>query len=301
MSQQTQNQNIDPAQTAREDTVTAEVLASYANIPSPRLKELITELITHLHSYVRKVRLTTEEWNEAIAFLTATGHITDDKRQEFILLSDVLGVSIQTIIINNPPKPGQTEDTLFGPFFVEGAPQIELGGDMSFGAKGEPLWVEGTVRGLDGEPVEGARIEVWECDEDGLYDVQYPDDRLACRAHMFTDSDGGYRFWGLRPVPYPIPTDGPVGVLLNASDKSPMRAAHLHYMVTAPGKKTLITHIFDDADSYVDKDSVYGVKPSLVMTYEEQEAGTPTPDGRELDVTWSRVKFDITLGDAPAA
>lgn len=294
---QTVEVHLDAAQVERERQVTEEVLRSFAGTPSPRIRQLVTGLVEHLHAYAREMRLSTAEWEAAIGFLTDTGHITTDKRQEFILLSDVLGLSMQTITINNAPKEGQTESTLFGPFFVDGAPRIEQGGDLSFGAQGEPLWVEGVVRDVDGSPIEGARIEVWECDEDGLYDVQYTDDRTACRAHLFSAQDGSYRFWGLRPVPYPIPTDGPVGRLLGAAERSPMRAAHLHFMVTAPGKHTLITHIFDKDDDYVGRDSVFGVKPALVMAYEDQPAGTPTPDGRELSVPWSRVRFDITLGE----
>ena len=257
-------------------------------------------LARHLHAFLREVRLTEEEWKRAIEFLTAAGHITDDRRQEFILLSDVLGASMQTIAVNNEAYGDATEATVFGPFFVEDSPEIELGGDIAGGAAGQPCWVEGTVTDTDGNPVPGARIEVWEADEDGFYDVQYGDDRIAARGHLFTDADGSYRFWALTPTPYPIPHDGPVGRLLAATGRSPMRASHLHFMVSAEGFRTLVTHIFVRGDELLDRDTVFGVKDSLVKDFEQQPAGTPTPDGRDLgDHTWSRVRFDIVL--APAA
>jgi hydroxyquinol 1,2-dioxygenase len=155
--------------------------------------------------------------------------------------------------------------------------------------------VEGTVTDTSGRPVPGARIEVWEADEDGFYDVQYDDDRTAGRAHLYSDDDGGYRFWGVTPTPYPIPHDGPVGALLAASGRSPLRAAHLHFMVTASGLRTLVTHIFVRGDELLASDSVFGVKESLVMDFEEQPAGTPTPDGRVVEGAWSRTRFDMVL------
>lgn len=178
---------------------------------------------------------------------------------------------------------------------MEDAPKIDNGGDMAFGAKGQPCWVEGSVKDTDGNPLPGARIEVWECDEDGFYDVQYDDGRTATRAHLFADENGEYRFWGLTPVPYPIPYDGPVGKMLDAVGRSPMRASHLHFMVSAPGKHTLVTHIFVNGCEYLERDSVFGVKPSLIKDFEQQVAGTPAPDGRELDRDWARVRFDIVL------
>ncbi|MEU4680439.1 dioxygenase [Micromonospora sp. NPDC023737] len=284
----------------RESQLVERVVASFDNTPEPRLMELIQALTRHLHAFVREVRLTEQEWQRAIEFLTATGHITDDRRQEFILLSDVLGVSMQTITVNNEAYRNATEATVFGPFFVEGSPEIELGGDIAAGASGRPCWVEGTVTDTHGKPVPHARIEVWEADEDGLYDVQYGDDRVAARGHLYSDADGSYRFWGIAPTPYAIPDDGPVGQLLTATGRSPMRAAHLHFMVQAEGFRTLVTHIFVRGDEVLDRDSVFGVRDSLVMDFEPQPAGTPTPDGRELgDDTWSRVWFDIVL--APAA
>jgi hydroxyquinol 1,2-dioxygenase len=296
----TPTRDIPPEQSAREEELTARVQASFDACGDPRLKELMQALVKHLHAFLREVRLTEEEWNKAIEFLTAVGHATDDERQEFILLSDTLGASMQTIAIDNEVRGDATEATVFGPFFVEGSPRIEPGGDMSFGAPGEPCWVEGTVSDLDGNPVPGARIEVWEADEAGFYDVQYGDGRVAARAHLFSEADGGYRFWGVTPTPYPIPCDGPVGKMLEATGRSPMRAAHLHFMVEAPGCRTLVTHIFVRGDELLDSDTVFGVKESLIKDFERRPPGTPTPDGRVVDGTWTKVRFDIVLAPADA-
>jgi hydroxyquinol 1,2-dioxygenase len=290
---------VPAGQQAREQELINRVLASFAHAGDARLKEVMQVLTQHLHAFLREVRLTEDEWRQAITFLTEAGHITDDKRQEFILLSDVLGASMQMITINNQAYANATEATVVGPFFVEGAPLIPLGGDISADASGEPCWVEGTVTDTDGKPVPEAQIEIWEADEDGFYDVQYPDGRTAARAHLFTDGQGRYRFWALTPTPYPIPHDGPVGKLLEATGRSPMRASHLHFMVSAGGKRTLVTHIFVRGDDLLTRDAVFGVRDSLVRDFEHQPPGTPAPDGRELgDRTWSRVRFDIVLAPA---
>lgn len=291
---------ISPQQQVLEDELVATVVASFDGTPDPRLKQVMQSLTRHLHAFIRDVRLTAAEWNKAIEFLTAVGHITDDRRQEFVLLSDVLGASMQTIAVNNQAHKGATDATVFGPFFVDDAPEIPLGGDIAGGATGQPCWIEGTVTDTDGNPVAGARIEVWECDEDGFYDVQYTDDRMAARAHLFSDEHGAYRFWGLTPVPYPIPHDGPVGKMLEAVGRSPVRASHLHFMVTAENLRTLVTHIFVDGDPQIEVgDSVFGVKNSLIKEFAQQAPGTPTPDGGDLgDHTWARARFDIVLAPA---
>lgn len=297
--QETRPPAVSAEQQAREAELIDLVAASFRNADDERLKQLMQALTRHLHAFLREVRLTEAEWRRAIDFLTEAGHITDDKRQEFILLSDVLGASMQTIAINNEAYANATEATVVGPFFVAGAPQIPLGGDIAAGAVGEPCWVEGTVTGTDGKPVPGARMEIWEADEDGFYDVQYADDRLAARAHLFSDDRGDYRFWALKPTPYPIPHDGPVGKLLAAVGRSPMRAAHLHFLVSAAGKRTLVTHIFVRGDELLTSDAVFGVKQSLVRDFEQQPPGTPAPDGRDLTGrAWSRVRFDIVLAPA---
>ena len=288
----------DDAQAAAEAAVTAEVLATFGGAAAPRYREVMQSLVRHLHAFARDVRLTESQWQQGIDFLTRAGHITDDRRQEFILLSDVLGLSMLTVAINAPASAGATESTVVGPFFTDESPEVPLGGDITGEAKGQPCYVSGTVRGTGGEPVPGARIEVWESDEDGFYDVQYPDGRIGGRGWLRSAPDGEYRFWSVRPAPYPIPDDGPVGDLLTAAGRGPMRPAHLHFKVEAPGYRTLITHIFVAGDPYLDRDAVFGVKESLITDFAEHPPGTG-PDGRRLDGPWTSVAFDIVL--APLA
>ncbi len=290
-------------QEAREAALVDAVVASFEQTSDARLKFVLESLATHLHAFLRETRLTEEEWRAGIEFLTAAGHITDDRRQEFVLLSDVLGASMQTIAINNQAYADATEATVLGPFFVAGAPEVELGGDIAFGAPGEPCWVEGSVRDTDGNPLPGALLEVWESDEDGFYDVQHGPDRTAARGRLHADGQGNFRFWALTPVPYPIPHDGPVGSLLAASGRSPMRAPHLHFLVSAPGRRTLITHIFVEGDDLRHGgDAVFGVKESLVREFQRQAARDADAGRRELDAdrSWTRVRFDIVLAPAGA-
>lgn len=284
-------------QVLREDELVARVAESFANCEDPRLRLLVQALARHLHAFIREVRLTEDELYAAVRFLTDTGQICDDERQEFILLSDVLGASMQTITVNNEAVGAATEATVLGPFHTEHAPEVEQGGDISGGASGVPCWVEGVVTDVDGNPVPRARLEVWQADDQGYYDVQYDDGRVAGRARLTADSDGAYRFWALKPTPYPIPDDGPVGTMLHATGRSPVRAAHLHFMVTAPGYRRLVTHIFVEGDpQLVEGDSVFGVRDSLVKRFEDQEAGTPAPDGRDVGGRpWTRTRFDIVL------
>ena len=281
-------------QQAREQAVTEEVVASFADAASPRYREVMQSLVRHLHAFAREVRLTQAEWDAGIAFLTRVGHITTGKRQEFILLSDVLGLSMLTVAVNAPASAGATESTVFGPFFVDGAPEVPLGGDIARGAKGVPCYVAGTVRSTDGRPLPGARIDVWEADEDGFYDVQYAGDRSAGRGWLRAGEGGEYRFWSVRPAPYPIPDDGPVGDLLKAASRSPMRPAHLHFKVDAAGYRTLITHIFLAGDENLTNDAVFGVKQSLVVDVAEHAPGA-APDGSRLDRPWTSIDFDLVL------
>jgi hydroxyquinol 1,2-dioxygenase len=295
-------QMAEPDQQAREEALVHAVIESFEQTGDARLKTVLEALTRHLHAFLRETRLTEPEWRAGIDFLTAAGHITDDRRQEFVLLSDVLGASMQTIAINNEAYADATEATVLGPFFSEEAPAVELGGDIAFGAPGQPCWVEGSVRDTDGAPLPGAALEVWECDEDGLYDVQHEDERTAARGRLRADERGEFSFWALTPVPYPIPHDGPVGKLLAATERSPMRAPHLHFLVSALGRRTLITHIFVEGDALrTGGDAVFGVKESLVREFAQQRDGTPTPDGRELGGRdWARVRFDIVLAPAGA-
>lgn len=274
-------------QNLNEDNVTQVVISTFANTSDARLKELMTGLVHHLHAFAREYKLTEEEWFKGIDFLTRCGHITDDKRQEFILLSDVLGLSMLTTALNNKKPAGCTESTVFGPFYVEGAPQYELGDDVANGAKGTSCVVKGTITGLDGEPVANARIEVWQSDDDGLYDVQHQGlDHAQGRGVFVADENGAYNFSSVVAVPYAIPHDGPVGQMLEATGRHPWRPAHLHFMIKAPGYETLITHVFRRDSEYLDSDAVFGVRESLVCDWSQQ------PDGTYL------LEFDFVLNPA---
>jgi hydroxyquinol 1,2-dioxygenase len=281
------------------DSLTEAALASFANCTSDRLTQIMASLVRHLHAFVGEVQLTEEEWASGIDFLTRVGHITTDQRQEFILLSDVLGVSMQVIGINHQRPAGATESTVFGPFFTANSPGYANGDDMANGAPGEPCYMHGSVRSLDGAPIPDARIEVWQADDLGHYDVQYDDlSGARGRGRLFSDGDGRYAFWSLLPTAYPIPDDGPVGDLLTAARRSPMRPAHVHFMITAPSYHTLVTHVFADGDRYLDTDAVFGVKSSLIVPFERHEAGI-APDGRQMDRPFSTMRYDFVL--APVA
>ena len=193
-----------------------------------------------------------------------------------MLLSDVLGASMATVAVNAPADPRATEATVLGPFFVEGSPRFEIGDDLTGSAAGQPCYVDGTVRGIDGTAVAGARLEIWESDENGFYDVQRADADPGARGHLFAADDGSFSFWSVRPAPYPIPDDGPVGELLAAAGRGPMRPAHIHFKATAPGMRELITHIFVDGDPHLAGDAVFGVKRSLVKQFIEEPAGPGT-------------------------
>jgi hydroxyquinol 1,2-dioxygenase len=281
-------------QAAREQAVTDEVVASFATSTTDRYREVMSSLVRHLHGFARDVRLTHAEWETAIDFLTRTGQKCDERRQEFILLSDVLGLSMLTVGINAPASAGATESTVFGPFFVDDAPEVPLGGDLAHGAKGTPCWVSGQVRCTDGTPLAGVRIDAWEADEDGFYDTQYEGNRVHGRGWQITGENGEYRFWSVLPTHYPIPDDGPVGELITAAGRGPMRPAHLHFKVTAPGHRTLITHVFVAGDEYLRNDAVFGVKDSLIAEFTEHDGGT-APDGSTRDGRWTQVEFDLVL------
>jgi hydroxyquinol 1,2-dioxygenase len=239
-----------------------------------RFTTVMTSLVRHLHAFASEVELTEEEWFAGIDFLTRAGHITDDKRQEFILLSDVLGLSMLVVGINNRRPPEATESTVFGPFFVEGSPGYENGDDLANGAPGEPCDVFGRVVDVAGKPVPGALIEVWQADEDGFYDVQYSDLQQARgRGHLRSDADGRFWFQTVKPEAYPIPDDGPVGDLLRAGGRGSMRPAHIHFKIDAEGYQTLITHVFADGDEHLDSDAVFGVRENLIGEFQRADDG----------------------------
>lgn len=285
-------------QTRREQELTQEVLNSFDQTPDARLRDVMQSLTRHLHAFVRDVRPTAAEFDSAIEFLTRAGSISDEKRKEFILLSDVLGVSMLTVGINAPANGNATEATVFGPFFASGSPEIPYGGDIGQDVPGKPCWASGTVKDTAGRPIPHARIEVWFADESGFYDAQYDDDITRGRAHLYSRADGSYGFWAITPPEYPIPFDGPVGALLRATQRSHYRPAHIHFMVTAPGYRDLITHIFVAGNEYLDKDAVFGVKESLVVDF------TPNPPGeahgRVINREWDNAVFNIVLAPETA-
>ncbi len=278
-----------------EYTITQEALDRIANAPDRRLKQIMTSLISHLHEFAREVQLTEEEWLQGIQFLTETGHMCDAKRQEFILLSDTLGLSMLVIAQNNRKPIGCTEATVLGPFHVADAPRYELGQDIANGAVGRPCFVQATIKDKDGTPVAAATVEVWQSDADGLYDVQHKGNaEHRARGVLHADDIGRVYFKSVLAEAYPIPSDGPVGRMLNAMGRHPWRPAHMHFMINAPGFERLVTHVFRDDDKYLDSDAVFGVRTSLITHWDEHPAG-PTPDGKEIAESFYVLQFDFVL------
>jgi len=270
------------------------VVASFADAP-PRLREVMSALAEHLHRFVVDVRLTPEEWRVAIALLTATGHITSEERQEFILWSDALGVSMLVDALEHDLPPGATESTVLGPFYVPDSPLREYGANIASQPAGDPAWVSGRVLTTDGDPIAGAELDVWQNGDNELYAVQdadAPEEHL--RARFRTRDDGTYGFIGVRPVPYRIPSDGPVGRMLQATGRHPWRPAHIHLIVRARGYRTLTTHIFDSTSEHLDADAVFAVKPSLLRAFVRRSADDPAaPPGIAGD--WYSVENDLVL------
>lgn len=254
---------------------------------NPRLKQVMGSLVRHLHDFVKDVQLTQEEWEVAIDFLTKTGQMCDDERQEFVMLSDTLGVSMLVDTINNRRPAGATENTVLGPFHVAGAPELPMGSNISLDGKGESCLFEGRVLDLEGNPIAGARIDVWSDNAEGFYDVQQPgiQPKWNNRGIFTTGADGKYSFVGIKPVAYPIPTDGPVGKMLVEMGRHPFRPAHMHVLVTASGFQKVVTHTFSGDDDYLTSDAVFGVKQTLVAPYERVENG---------ETVW-RSPFDFVL------
>jgi hydroxyquinol 1,2-dioxygenase len=281
-----------------ENTITPAVIQRIAGTENPRLKEIMTSLVTHLHDFVRDVKLTEEEWKAGIAFLTETGQKCSATRQEFILLSDTLGVSMLVTALNSRKPRGCTESTVFGPFFVEGAPEFPNGADITGGAKGEPCWVSGSMTDISGRPISGAVIDVWQADEAGFYDTQYPDvSEHRVRGRFLGAQDGTFRFKSIVASSYPIPHDGPVGKMLAATGRHPWRPAHLHFMIVAKGYKRLITHVFRCDDKYLDSDAVFGVRSSLIAEWLKHPPGE-APDGTEAKAPFYTLDFKFVLDAA---
>lgn len=282
-------------QLVTEDNITELAARRWASAHDPRTAELMTALVRHLHAFAREVRLTEPEWMAAMRWLTETGQISDEKREEFILASDVLGLSMLVVQMNHAFDAKATPATVLGPFHIDGSPEKDFGGDMSDGLPGAPLYITGTVRGLDGSPVGGAVLDVWQADEEGAYESQIPDiDEARLRAKYATRADGSYCLRTIAPKGYSIPMDGPVGQLIGATDISHFRPAHVHFLINAAGYEPLITHLFQEGAEYLDSDVVFGTKQELVVAFEQREPG-PTPDGGESAKPWLEARYDFVL------
>lgn len=287
-------------QPVTEDDITELAVRRWGTAHDPRTAEVLTALVRHLHDLAREVRLTEAEWMAAIRWLTRTGKISDDKREEFILASDVLGLSMLVVQMNHALDPGATPATVLGPFHIEGSPEREFGDDMSDGLPGVPLYLHGTVRALDGQPVGGAVLDVWQADADGTYEAQLPDiavDEARLRAKYTARADGAFCVRTIAPRGYSIPMDGPVGELVSRTGISRFRPAHVHVLLAVPGYEPLITHLFQEGAPYLDSDVVFGTKPELVVAFTERAPG-PTPDGGSCAVPWREARYDFVLQPA---
>jgi catechol 1,2-dioxygenase len=279
-----------------EETAAAAVIDSFADTPDPRLRELLGSLVRHLHAFVRETEPTIAEWEYAIDFLTKTGQKCDDERQEFILLSDVLGISMLVETINNRKSGEATESTVLGPFHVVKSPVRELGDTIDLVGTGQPLLVRGRVLDVAGLPVPGAVLDVWQANDQGFYDVQQPavQPRGNGRGLFTADADGAYWFRTIVPSYYPIPTDGPAGDLLTATKRHPYRPAHIHFIVTAPGCRTLTTHLFVAGSEYIESDAVFAVKRSLIAECTlNDDAGEAARYG--LNMPFCLMNFDFVV------
>ena len=276
--------------------ITQEVLKRYEDTADPRLRQIMLSFIRHMHSFVRDVKLTPDEWLAAMNLLEETGKWCAPGRNEFIIFSDALGISMLTITQDYPRPAHATEPTLIGPFMLENAPLFELGTDISAGAQGTPMFCQGRVLDVDGKPLAHAVIDVWHSDDRGLYDVQ---EDLAtkgpwARAKLRADAEGRYSFWSVLPVDYPVPQDGTAIHMLRATTGRNWRPAHLHYRIQAPGQRTLVTHIFDRHSKHLDADAVFGVRPSLIGDFKRHEGGQ-APDGRAMSQPFYTLDYDFVM------
>jgi hydroxyquinol 1,2-dioxygenase len=284
-----------------QDKLTEEVIGAFRNAP-PRLKEIMTSLVTHLHAFAREVDLTPEEWLAGLAFLKETGRISVGKREEFIVLSDTLGLSMMVVSLAQARASGEvkgalpaTEATVEGPFYWQGAPDLPLGSDIGEGVPGTPAFYSGRITDVNGQPLEGALLDVWSGDGDGKYDVQLSDEpTMKARGRFRTDAQGRYWFWSIMPAYYPVPDDGPVGQMLRATNRSINRPGHLHTMVSAPGHVPITTHIFVADSPYLHEDAVFGKRDSLVVDFEKHPPGK-APDGRMMKTPYHSANYDFRL------
>ena len=294
---------------SNENELTQAALQRLESAADPRFAQIMRSLITHLHAFLREVDLRPDEWMRAIEFLTATGKTCDDMRQEFILLSDTLGASMMVVMLDQfraareARAPGEggdlpatpaTEATVQGPYYWAGAPDMPCGSDIAQGTPGEPTFYSGRVTDTDGQPISGALLDIWSGDGEGVYDMQVEGAGMAARARIRTDAEGRYWFWSIRPYYYPVPVDGPVGRMLDGIGCHPNRPGHIHMMVSAPSHLPVTTHLFVAGSPYFDSDVVFGVRPSLIVDFEQHPAG-PAPDGRALDTPYWSAHYDFRL------
>jgi hydroxyquinol 1,2-dioxygenase len=283
-----------------EQNLTDVVLERWQDVPNPRLKQVMQSLIKHLHAFVRDIEPSEKEWALAIDFLTRAGQMSDDKRQEVILFSDVMGVSMLVDAINHRLATGATPSTVEGPFHVANAPSVADGGNMAKGAPGIPCFVSGTVRDLDGKPVGNASLDLWQTDGEGFYESQRGTAEPWMRGIYRTKPDGSYTIRTVAPISYTIPMDGPVGALMQKTDISHMRPAHIHFCLESPGYHRLVTHLFQRGCPYIETDVVYGVKEPLIVEFEKKPAGT-APNGEKVDTPFYVIHYDFVLQKAAKA
>jgi hydroxyquinol 1,2-dioxygenase len=281
------------------------VIDRMSDSQDPRFKAVMTSLVKHIHAFLGEMQITPQEWMNTIEFLTATGKMCDEKRQEFILLSDTLGISMAVVAIaqaqgaaslqHKPAQLAPTEATVLGPFFWEGAPELPLGSDIRGSSSGTPALYFGRVTDTTGQPIAHCTLDVWSGDADGFYDLQKGAEApMELRARFHTDAQGQYRFWSIRPSCYPVPDDGPVGVMLRKMGRHPFRPGHMHTMLTAEGHETLVTHLFVADSPYLDSDAVFGVRNSLIVPFQAHPAGT-APDGTPMSEPYHVANFDFCL------
>jgi hydroxyquinol 1,2-dioxygenase len=274
--------------------ITSAVLKRWSEVPNPRLSEVMQGYVRHMHAFVSEVRPTEAEWAAAIGFLTRIGKTCDDKRQEFILFSDVTGVSMLVDAINNPLEGAATPTTVEGPFHIADSPAFEAGSNMAEGCPGIPCFVSGTVKSTDGKPIAGAALDVWQSDGEGLYEAQLGTDKPWMRGVFRSGADGAYGFRTVAPIDYSIPMDGPVGELVRAGGVSHIRPAHVHFCVEAPGYRRIVTHLFRGDGSYLENDAVYAVKAPLIAEFKKHRGGT-APDGSKISGDFMTVDFDFVM------
>ena len=283
-----------------EKNLTDIVSERWKNIPDPRLRRIMGSLIGHLHAFLHEIEPTEAEWMTAIDWLTRTGKMCTDKRQEFILASDVLGVSMLVDCINHRLATAATPNTVTGPFHIHDSPELANGADMAPGAPGIPCFVTGSVRDLDGAPVAGAVLDIWQTDGEGLYEAQRDVTEPWMRAIYRSRPDGSFAIRTVAPIGYSIPMDGTVGELMNRTDISHMRPAHIHFLVEAPGYHRLVTHLFQRGCQYIETDVVYGVKEPLIVDFQKMPAGSKAPTGETVDMPFYVIRYDFALQKAKA-